>query len=58
MQELPTQTKRITQHMCKLISDHNHMFDMQDMYRMFVFKIHAMTLLKKATVQNSHRYTL
>jgi hypothetical protein len=33
--------------MCKPISDHNHMFDMQHMYRMFVFKIHAMTLLKK-----------
>jgi hypothetical protein len=48
-QELPTQTKRITQNMCKLLSDHNHMFDMQAMYRMFIIKMQAMTLLGNAT---------
>ena len=41
--------------MCKPISDHNHMFDMQAMYRMSIFKIHTMTLLGNANVQNSHR---
>lgn len=36
-QELPTQTK-ITQNMCKPISDHNHTFDMQATYRCLSLK--------------------
>jgi len=31
------------------------MFDMQAMYRVFIIKMQAMTLLGNATVQNSQR---